>query len=382
MPQLFTPARPWLQSPLPQIVLARIKEFIREPEAVFWVCIFPVMMVILLGIAFRSKKVDPVVVDLVTTDAASPRLAELLEKEPEQFIVKRSSAEQATIRLRTAKTDLIIRVRPQAAEHAATSESSAISTPAQSTSPLGELAVTYHFDPTQPKSLLARNSADDLLQRAAGRRDVIPHQNALMEEPGGRYIDFLVPGLLGMNIMGGGLFGVGFVLVDMRIRKLLKRFLATPMRKSQFLGGVMVARLVFLIPEVVLLIFFAWLIFDVRIYGSLWEVLVLVLLGAFTFSGIGLLIASRANTIEMVSGLMNVIMMPMWLFSGIFFSSEKYPEGLQPFIQALPLTSLNNMLRAVMQEGGTILSHPGEFANVLGWGIVSFWLALRLFRWN
>ena len=129
-------------------------------------------------------------------------------------------------------------------------------------------AFDYLYDPARSESVLARKEADDALQRAAGRKDSFPAQDREFKEPGGRYIDFLIPGLLGMSIMGGGLWGVGFVTVDMRIRKLLKRFLATPMKKTHFLAAVMLSRMCFLIPEVVVLIVFAAIVFGVKIYGS------------------------------------------------------------------------------------------------------------------
>jgi ABC-type multidrug transport system permease subunit len=184
-----------------------------------------------------------------------------------------------------------------------------------------------------------------------------------------------------MSLMGGGLWGVGFVTVDMRIRKLLKRFLATPMRKSDFLAGVMISQLLFMVPEVLVLLTFAWLVFGVAIYGSLLAVVFLILLGATTFAGLGLLVASRAKTVEAVSGLMNLVMLPMWLLSGIFFSSERFPAAAQPFIKLLPLTALNNALRAVMQEGATLLSQWQEIGLLAAWAIVTFSLAIKLFRW-
>ena len=203
-----------------------------------------------------------------------------------------------------------------------------------------------------------------------------------MIEPGGRYIDFLVPGLLGMSLMGGGLWGVGFVTVDMRIRKLLKRLLATPMRKSHFLAGIMLSRLLFMVPEVLVLLIFARIAFGVVNQGSVLALVVLVLLGAFSFAGIGLLVASRAKTLEAVSGLMNLVMLPMWVLSGIFFSSDRFPEVAQPFIRALPLTELINATRAIMLEGATLPSQAGNMAALAAWGGISFVLALRLFRWN
>lgn len=203
-----------------------------------------------------------------------------------------------------------------------------------------------------------------------------------MTEPGGRYIDFLVPGLLGMSLMGGGLWGVGFVTVDMRIRKLLKRLLATPMRKSHFLAGIMLSRLLFMVPEVLVLLIFARFAFGVVNQGSVISLVLLILLGAFSFAGIGLLVASRAKTLEAVSGLMNLVMLPMWVLSGIFFSSDRFPEIAQPFILALPLTELINSSRAVMLEGATLASQAGNVAALAAWGSISFVLALRLFRWN
>jgi ABC-type multidrug transport system permease subunit len=185
-----------------------------------------------------------------------------------------------------------------------------------------------------------------------------------------------------MSLMGGGLWGVGFATVDLRIRKVLKRFLATPMRKTDFLASILLSRLIFLVPEVLVLLLFARLAFGVVIQGSLLALAALILVGALTFSGIGLLVASRARTLEAVSGLMNLVMLPMWVLSGIFFSSERFPEVAQPFIRALPLTPLINALRNVSLEGATLLAQWREVGILAAWGAVSFVLALRWFRWN
>jgi len=201
-------------------------------------------------------------------------------------------------------------------------------------------------------------------------------------EPGARYVDFLVPGLIGMNLMGSGLWGLGFTVVIARSRKLLKRFAATPMRRSHYLLSFMLSRLVFLVLEVAAVVMFAWLVFGFTVRGSWAGVIFITLLGGFTFSGIGLLVAARPTTIEGVSGLMNFIMLPMWLLSGTFFSSERFPHVLQPFIQALPLTALNNALRALMNEGATLSSNWISIAILLAWCLVSFIVALKIFRWQ
>ncbi len=342
--------------PLGQIILSRVREFYREPEALFWAYGFPILMVVGLGVAFRTQTAERIAVDV----EAGPRaeaVAQALAGQP-KFVVKIVSAEEARQHLRNGRTELVVAAAMDSAP-----------------------SYDYLFDPARPESALARNAVDDALQRAAGRQDVATVTQHEFSEPGGRYIDFLVPGLLGMSLMGGGLWGVGFVTVDMRIRKLLKRFLATPMRKSDFLAGVMISRLLFMVPEVIVLLVFARLAFGVVIYGSLSAVLILVLLGAVTFAGLGLLVASRARTVEAVSGIMNLVMLPMWMLSGIFFSSERFPTAVQPLIKALPLTALIDALRAVMQEGATLDAQLPQIGMLAGWSVVTFVLALKWFRW-
>ena len=343
--------------PLVQLVLARVREFYREPEALFWVYVFPILMVVALGIAFRNQPVERIRVD-VHSGAGADAVVAGLEADP-RFVVTVAKPEVCHVRLRTGKTDLVV----------------IGSTP-------GQLACTYLYDPTRTESVLARNAVNDALQRAAGRTDPVPTQDRQLNEPGSRYIDFLVPGLLGMSLMGGGMWGVGFVTVDMRIRKLLKRFLATPMRKRDFLLGLILSRLLFMIPEVLVILLFSRIAFGVVNYGSWFSVVALIVLGAFTFAGIGLLVASRAKTIEAVSGLMNLVMLPMWILSGIFFSSERFPELMQPFIKAIPLTPLIDALRAVMLEGASLASQLPEIGILVGYGVVCFLLALWWFRWT
>ena len=240
----------------------------------------------------------------------------------------------------------------------------------------------YRFDPTRPESRTARLLVDDVLQRGKGRADVVNVGEEKITEPGARYVDFLVPGLIGMNLMGSGLWGLGFTVVIARSRKILKRFAATPMRRSHYLLSFMLSRLVFLVLEVAAVIIFATLAFGFTVRGSWLSVALITMLGGFTFSGIGLLVAARPTTIEGVSGLMNFIMLPMWLLSGTFFSSERFPQVLQPFIQALPLTALNNVLRALMNEGASLSSNWIPIAILLAWCVVSFVVALKIFKWQ
>lgn len=343
--------------PLWALVVARLREFWREPAAIFWVYVFPLIMVVALGLAFRNQPVEKFHV-VIPDSSSADGLTSSLEKD-KRFEVKILSESECKRMLRVGQADLLI-------------------VPSESE----DLSHQYHFDPTNSSSLLARNAVDDSLQRAAGRADVLKVNDVEVDEPGGRYIDFLVPGLIGMGLMGGGMWGVGFSVVDLRIRKLLKRYLATPMRRSHFLGALMISRLVFMIPEILILLIFARLVFGVTIHGNYFTLGLFILIGAFQFSGIGLLVACRAKTLETVSGLMNFVMMPMWIASGIFFSTERFPDALQPLIKFLPLTPLIDAIRSVMLEGTGLSSLIPELAMVIGWTALPFVLALKLFRWS
>ena len=338
--------------PLRELTLARIREFLREPEAVFWTYGFPLMLAVGLGIAFRDRPVELVHVD-VQAHARASEVAARLASRDDLVVTVRGEAE-CRDRLRLGKSSLVV-------------------VPGD--------PLTFVFDPSRPESAGARDRVNDVLQRAAGRDDPIPTSDTRVTEPGARYIDFLIPGLLGMNVMSGSLWGVGFVIVDMRVKKLLKRLAATPMTRSDFLWSIAGSRLLFLLPEIVMILGAGVLLFGMPVRGSWVAVLTLALVGAGAFAGLGMLVACRAERIETVSGLMNAVMVPMWLLSGIFFSSERFPDMLQPLVQALPLTQLNDAFRAVILEGASLASQAWRVLALAAWGAVSFVLALRWFRW-
>ena len=341
------------RNPFLQLFLARLREFAREPEVVFWVFGFPILLAVGLGIAFRNKPPDEIAVGVLDAPGAQDVMRALPSKDG--FKVEQVTPAEADQRLRLGRISLIV---------------------------VPGASFEYRFDPTRPDSVLARARVHDALERAAGRADPVSARDTLVTQPGSRYIDFLIPGLLGMNIMSGGMWGVGYVIVEMRSRKLLKRLIATPMRRGHFLGAMMASRTVMVLAQMVFLLFFGWLFFDMVLQGAPWLAALLSLLGAFAFSGLGLLVASRAQKTETVSGLMNLVMMPMFVFSGVFFSAERFPAVIQPFMKALPLTALNDALRAVILEGADLSSQIGRIAILLAWGAVSFALALRLFRWT
>ncbi len=339
--------------PLWHLTAAKVREYLREPEAIFWVLIFPVLLALALGIAFRARGPETLAIGI--------------EAGPEAESVERALRADSGLSPRL--------LPPEEARRAlATGRVALVVIP-------GEEPV-YWFDPAREESRGARLAVNDALQAAAGRSDPLVPQDRRVDEKGARYIDFLVPGLLGLNLMGTGMWGIGFSIVVARSRGLLKRLVASPMRRSDYLLGQMLGRLIFLLPEVGFLIGFGVFFFEVPFRGSIAAFGVVTLLGALAFSGFGLLAASRARTIEAVSGLMNFIMLPMWLLSGVFFSPSRFPAVLQPFVQALPLTALNDALRAVMLEGAGLGAVLGELLIVTAWGIAAFVVSLALFRWQ
>jgi ABC-2 type transport system permease protein len=342
-----------VRGPLTELTWARIRELTREPEAVFWVFVFPILLSAILGLAFRSKPPEALPVAVVAGTHTDARMAALSTASD----LKPSVLSDAEARLALSRGRVVLVVSDD-------------ETPA------------YAYDPTQPESRAARLAVDASLQRAAGRADAFTPGRVEVTEPGARYVDFLVPGLLGMNLMGTGMWGIGFSLVVARNGNLLKRLVAAPARRSHLLAAQLTSRLIFLIPEAGALLLFAYLVLGVPLRGSLLLLIAISLLGALAFSGLGLLTAARPRTIEGVSGIMNLVMVPMWIFSGIFFSTERFPAAMQPFVQALPLTALNDALRGVMLEGTGLVSLLPEIALLAVWGAASFVVALKIFRWQ
>jgi ABC-type multidrug transport system permease subunit len=347
-----SPPRPiWSEHPLAQLTLVRFLEFTREPEALFWVFIFPILLAAGLGIAFRNRPADVLKIAAVT-----PQLAQSLRHE-KLLDVAELPAAAAEDALRTGKVALLV-------------------------APGTGGGVVYRYDDTNPEGRTAHMLADNAIQQAAGRTDPVASTSQFMREPGSRYIDFLIPGLLGMNLMGSAIWGMGFAIVDARRKKLMKRLVATPMPRHYYLLSFLLSRLLLLVVEVGVVLGFGALVFGVPLRGSLPALALLCVLGSLSFSALGLLIASRARTIEAASGLMNMVMMPMWIMSGVFFSAQRFPELIQPVIKALPLTAVIDALRMNMLQGAGLAQVTPQIGVLAGWLIVCFGLALMLFRWR
>jgi ABC-type multidrug transport system permease subunit len=337
-------------SSLYQLTMVRFRLFLREPEAVFWIFIFPILLAVGLGIAFRNRPAD-----VLQAGATTAQLTQALAAD--KGLTASTMDEAAGTRALATGSILVLAIQE----------------------PDG---VAYKYDDTNPDARTARMVADRAVQTAAGRREAVHAENVLVHETGARYIDFVVPGLLGMNLMGSAIWGLGFAIVEARQKKLLKRLVASPMPRWQYLASFLLSRLAMLIIEVVAFLGFARLVFGVPFRGSLVQLAFLCLLTSLAFSALGLLVSSRARTMEAASGLMNLVMLPMWVLSGIFFSATRFPAVIQPVVRALPLTAAIDALRGNMLQGTNLGQQIAPVGILLAWFLVPFAVSLRIFRWK
>jgi ABC-type multidrug transport system permease subunit len=340
-------------TPLYQLTLSRMREFWREPEAVFWTFGYPVIMSLALAFAFPSADAQPILAGVVAGGAGSA-IRSTLQQTP-GVTVRDVAPGDAQRMLREGEIHILV----------------------EPTDP-----PTYRFDAAREESRPARLVVDAALKRAAGRADPWQAREQPVDVPGSRYIDWLIPGIIGTGLMANGMWGVGFSIVQARMRKVLKRMVASPMRRHHYLEAQLLARLAILVPEVAFPLAFGRLAFGMPINGSLPAIVVVVLLGALAFSALGLLFGARARTFEGISGLMNLGMLPMWVLSGVFFSASNFPDAIQPVVQALPLTALNDALRAVVLEGASLSAIGHELLLLTAWIVVPFAVALKIFRWQ
>jgi ABC-2 type transport system permease protein len=340
-------------SPLRELMVARVRGFLREPEALFWVFGFPILMSLGLGLAFREKGPERAAVAVERGSVAERWMPAL--RAARELDVKVLDAEPAAQALRKGSVAVVLG---------------------------GSRELVFRFDPARPESRVARLLADAAVQRGAGGVRPVAVAEQPERTPGSRYIDWVIPGLIGMNLMSTGMWGIGFDIVQARQRKRLKRLISTPMRKRDFMLAQILARLVFIAIEVPPIVIFARLAFGVRVAGSVAALSAVVILGAMTFSGLGLLASSRAKTIEGISGILNLVMMPMFVLSGVFFSAARYPTVVQPVIRALPLTALNDALRTVYNDGLPLSAATVPLLILTAWMVACFAAALRLFRWQ
>lgn len=332
------------------VAAVTFREFWRNQEAVFWTYGFPILMTVVLGFAFQPRAPEPVPIVVVAGEHADDLAASLRRSERlDVRILDGEAADQAMARGRVA-----LLVRYEAGQ------------------PI------LRADPVRPEAELARL----LVERALHGESAAPVASEVEDRPGSRYIDFLIPGLIGLNLLGAGMWGIGFNLVNMRTQKLLRRLFVTPIGHGEFLLGFLTGRGVLAIPEACAIALFGILLWGVPFRGSMLAAVLVVLAGGFAFTGLGCLLASRVRTIEAVVGLSNVCQLPMWLLGGVFFDNERFDGVLRWAVELMPLTHVNRALRDVMLEPNGVLDVWMPIAGLTGFGCVCLLLALRIFRWT
>jgi len=358
-----------------QLIVCRFLENLREPEVFFWGIIFPVLISIGLGLAFSQKNEEKF--NIITVGKNNIELDSLLniygqktEKKDKNVIIWtvndetlgntefnfiNSNWNDAIIALKRGESDIIL------------TDSTGI--------------IHYHFDPYNSQAQLAYMKLSALLKSPTNintsQQQILP-----LTLKGVRYIDFLIPGLIAFGLMSSLLWGVSYTIIECRSQKLLRRMIATPMKKSNFLIAIMFVRTTMNVAEAVILIFFAWLLFDMQIQGSITAFIVLFIAGNVAFTGIAVLLSCRTSKTESGTGLINLVQMPMMLLSGIFFSYHNFPEWSIGAIKLLPLTALTDGIRYIFNEGAGWLEiiMPAVSLSILG--VVSFVVGMKMFKWQ
>lgn len=355
-----------------------IKELIREPAVLFWGILFPILMAWGLGIAFTKQG------DLIRTVAivkhndllyktGNSILFDFLEKNAGKkngnysITISNKKLEKITLNFKECKWN----------------EAYALLKKGNVTIIIEDYRkyVNYHFDPASSEAQMLFQQISGML--TSGVKFFALHEDEIkpLTISGTRYVDFLIPGLLSMGIMMSTMWGISYTVIERRSKKLIRRMVATPMKKSNFLIALIIARFIMNVIEALLLFLFSWLYFGTSIQGNLFALLVVFIAGNIAFSGIAVLISSHTSNPEIGNGLINAIVTPMMVISGIFVSYHNFPDWTLPVIRNLPLTMLADSVRSIFNEGAGFAQIWFEVLVLLLTGTVSFFLGLKIFKW-
>ena len=371
---------------LTQLVSALFKELIREPEVLFWGIGFPILMSLGLGIAF-TKKADMVINVAVVEaqgmdkqqDAGASRIEHFLEKNAEQVPGIEDSTVRYKIVIENDKMgNTIFFFRKTSWKAGLTLLKRGLLSMLISEK---DGQIYYHFDPLNPTAQLTYLKLKGILSGGAIKTSESPLNVKPLTVSGSRYIDFFVPGLIAMGIMMSTMWGLSYRIIEMRSQKLLRRMVATPMKKSHLLIAMTLVRMLMNFLEALLLFLFTFLVFDIRIQGNLFALLLIFLAGNIAFAGIAIFISSRTDRTEIGNGLINIVVMPMMVLSGIFFSYHNFPDWAVPVIRKFPLTMLADGIRSVFIEGAGLDDVTLPFFLLLSIGITFFAVGLKMFKW-
>jgi ABC-2 type transport system permease protein len=341
-----------------QLTLSTFRVFFREPAVIFWAVLFPIIMAWVLGIAF-SNKGESVRTVYVT---GSEKIPEKISGEkvfgedignPFRIKFQKTSEQEAVKAIKQGLIVIYLEVDGD--------------------------SLIYHFDPVNSDAQLTHL----ILERGLNEKLTEGDKTSIrrLQTKGTRYIDFLIPGLIALGIMNSCIWGIGWTLIETRMKKLLRRMVATPMKKSVFFSSYIVTRIILGGFETLLLLLFTRLYFGTEILGSVAAFLVVFLAGIFAFSGIAILVASRTSKTEVANGLVNAVTLPMMILSGIFFNYHNFPGWAVPVIQALPLTLLADSIRSIFIEGAGLTEILKPVAILSTTGLVTIILGLKVFRW-
>jgi ABC-2 type transport system permease protein len=367
-----------------QLILAHIKEIIREPGVLFWGILFPILMSVGLGLAFAKKadsvrKIAYVVTGEKGKNNSDTMIMSYLLKASDKTVDPDNRSKVFRITLQDEKLGKTTFLMQQMDWQSAIVELKRGSINLILTEENGQLE--YHFDPVNPDAQLSHL----LLSRILSRKEIIGQKNDEFIKPltlqGTRYIDFLIPGLIGMGIMMSSLWGLSYGIIEKRSKKLLRRMIATPMKRSNLLISLITVRTAMNFIEGLLLFIFTYYAFNIRIQGSILALFAIFISSNIAFAGIAVFISSRTAKTEIGNGLINFVVFPMMLLSGIFFSYHNFPDWSISVIQKLPLTMVADGIRSIFIEGAGMAQMIMPCCILSAIGIVFFGIGLKIFRW-
>lgn len=353
------------------LVDMHFKEFWREPGIIFWAILFPVLMALGLGSAFTEKREMIKTIAFVQEDKRpSDKWMEFTaqsETIKDSIVSKKLGSEKlgfTEYRFRAVTWDEAIRMLKKGKTNVIIKQT--------------HDSLEYHFDPLNPEAQVTY-----LQLSSAVNGEELSDTSSIKptEQAGTRYIDFLIPGLVAWGIMMSCMWGISYNNIDKRIRKLLRRMVATPMKKSNYMIAQFISRLSLGAMEASILIIFSWWIFDVQIQGSLLALILMFIAGHIAFNGIAILVSSRTDNSQIANGLINLVVMPMMILSGIFFSYHNFPDWMVNIIELLPLTMLADNIRNVFIEGATVFEVLPKAVALTIIGLAFMIPGLRVYKW-
>jgi len=358
---------------LPTLLASHLKEIMREPGVLFWGILFPILMSLALGIAF-TKRQDTLRKVAILKNEAQGKLGDVLKTYADstsentyQLTIRNEKMGNTYIRFYLMEPEEAMIALKRGVVNVIVAENDG--------------NVEYRFDPLNPDAQLNYLK----LSKYFGKGKKVVVENTVNISPmtlrGTRYIDFLIPGLLAMGVMMSTMWGISYGIIEKRSKKLLRRMVATPMSKAYFLVSFMTIRMMMNFVEALLLVIFAWLVFDISIQGSIPALMAMFIAGNIGFSGLAFFISSRTVKTEIGNGLINLVVMPMMILSGIFFSYHNFPDAIIPFIQKLPLTLVADGMRSIFIEGAGFQQIAFPSVVLFFGGIIFFAAGLKMFRW-